>query len=282
MDPANREAFKWLMAFYAYAFRGYCGHGWYTSAAGSVSLQHGYCFALPDVAGRKMLAEQDSESLVAQSWCRNGPPADVREFVSSRGWKMAQGSVTKLTGGVDSLKDVFRARGQVHHGSNYTSSSSTPNNLKRIGGHAQTAFGGDWSERTLKFFRDKGINYSESNFPVVNHQTWGGSWSGAVAANYWPDWWGPRPQGAWVCSSSQFLANFMSSAYVHLPNMVGWPSDAPVPPPPGETVELTGRLTADNGSPIRGTLTAKSGSKQTKYIVVPDGSGGYVPVVNPF
>jgi len=284
MEPYSGESFKWLAAFYSYSFRGYCGHGWYIPTAASVTLQHGYCFALPQIAGVKYLAENDSEYAVSKNWCRSGPPSDFRQHVNNNGWRFEQGAITKFSGGVEALKDVIRLKGQVHHGSNYTSGSSVPGRpLRRIGGHAQTLFGGDWSDRTLKFFRDKGITaFSESNFPVANHQTWGGSWSGATAATFWPEWWGPRPQGAWICTARQAVESLFRSAYVYLPRMKGWPSDTPTPPQPGEKVELTGRLHADNGSPIRGTLTAKSGDKETRYIIVPDGQGGYVPVHNPF
>ncbi len=271
-DPTNNEVFRWLMAFYAYVFRGYCSHGWYIPTAASVSVQYGYCFALPSIAGVKYLEENDSEYAVSREWCNRGrPPEDFQQHVNAQGWRFGQGAITKFSGGTEALKDVIRLKGQVHHGSNYTSGGSKPGQLKRIGGHAQTLLGGDWSERTLKFFRDKNVSYTESNFPVVNHQTWGGSWSGAVSSSYWPEWWGPRPQGAWVCSAQQAVDYLFRSAYVYLPMLKGTPGTGPSPP-----------LQADNGSPIRGELIAKSGDKESKYIIVPDGQGGYVPAYNPF
>jgi hypothetical protein len=286
MDPANNEVFRWLMAFYAYAFRGYCGHGWYIPTAASVTLTRGYCFALPEIAGVKYLAENDSEYAVSnRPWCASGPPTTFRQHVDSNGWRFEQGSITQFSGGVEGLKNVIRRKGQVHHGSNHTSGSSIPGRaLRSIGGHAQTLFGGDWSERTLKFFRDKGITaFSASNFPVVNHQTWGGSWSGATAAQYWPEWWGERPQGAWVCTANQAVTQLFRSAYVYLPNLKGWKREGPPPTPePGEVTKLSGILKADNASPIRGELIAGEGANATNYIIIPDGQGGYKPVRKAF
>ena len=282
MDPMANEVFRWLIAFWLYCFRGYCSHGWYIPTLASMCIQHGYCFALPTIAGTKYLTENESEYKVSRDWCRSGPPAAFRQHVDSNGWRFEQGAITKFSGGTEALKDVIRRKGQIHHGSNYTSGSSTPGNrLRRIGGHAQTLFGGDWSERTLKFFRDWGItSFSESNFPVVNHQTWGGSWSGATSARYWPEWWGPRPQGAWICTAEQAVEQLFRSAYVYLPACKGWKREGP--PEPGEVTKLSGTLQADNGSPIRGELTAGDGSASTQYIIVPDGTGGYRPVRKAF
>ena len=150
----------------------------------------------------------------------------------------------------------------------------SPDSWKRIGGHAQTTFGGDWSERTVKFFADQGYRLTVANdFWVATHQTWGGSWSGATAAKFWPSWWGKQPQGAWVSRASSLLSRV--SGYAYLPRLTWFPGTAPVPPPdPVDATPLTGTIYADNGGPIRGSLKAGN----TEYLIVPKGGGSYGPV----
>lgn len=275
-DLSLGEIFQWLAAFYAYAFRGSCGQGWYMGAAATVTIEQGYCLALPEIAGHPYLREDDSERLVTSTWCRHGPPASVRQFVQDQGWRFEPGAISKFSGGVDALKTMLRSKGQLHHGSNYTSASSVPNKLKRIGGHAQTMFGGDWSDVTLRFFAEQGIRYTADDFPCVHHQTWGTNWSGAVADRYWPAWWGPKPQGAWICSAKQ-VVQYLSSGYVYLPKMRGTPGA--IPPTPASDVSLTGDVYAENGGPIRGVLKAKTTAGETaEFILIPAGHGVYRPV----
>lgn len=274
-DPACGEVFRWLAGQYAYAFRSGCGQGWTMGSHASVTMDHGYCLALPDVAGFAYAGEDDSEKLVTSKWCGGRVPSAVQSFVDSQGWRFEQGAITQFDGGVDALKAMFRAKGQLHHGSNQTSGSSTPNVIKRIGGHAQTCFGGDWSDRTLEFFEQQGIHYTEADFPCAHHQTWGGGWSGAVADRYWPEWWGPKPQGAWITRASQVIQYF-SEGYVYLPKLKGTPGTTPPVPSPTYQITLDGPIYADNGGPIRGTVTAKSGEATERFIIVPNGTGQYV------
>jgi hypothetical protein len=82
-----------------------------------------------------------------------------------------------------------------------------------------------------------------------------------------------------VCSSDLLFR----SAYVYLPNLKGWKREGPPPTPePGDVTKLMGTLKADNASPIRGELTAGTGSAATPYIIIPDGQGGYKPVRKAF
>jgi hypothetical protein len=273
-DPACGEAFKRLAGQYAYAFRSGCGQGWSMGSHANVTIQHGYCLALPDVAGYAYLGEDDSEKLVTSKWCNGRVPQAVQDFVDGHGWRFDQGAITEFDGGTDALKAMIRAKGQLHHGSNQTSGSSKPNVIKRIGGHAQTMFGGDWSQRTLDFFSQQGIQYTVDDFPCVHHQTWGSGWSGSVDERYWPSWWGPKPQGAWITKASQVVSYF-SDGYVYLPKLKGTPGTTPPPnPPPSSMVTLNGPIYADNGGPIRGVVTAKVADLEEKFIVVPSAVAG--------
>jgi hypothetical protein len=168
----------------------------------------------------------------------------------------------------------------LHHGSNATSGGSTPDSWKRIGGHAQTTFGGDKSERTVKFFADQGYKLTvPGDFWVATHQTWGSSFSGAAAAKFWPSWWGPQPQGAWISRASSLLDN-VRGKYAYLPRFAWFPGSGPVtpPPPPGSAITLDGSLYAKGGIPISGILTAKCGPDQQEFIIVPTGTGAYKPI----
>jgi hypothetical protein len=215
--------------------------------------------------------------MVTSTWCRTGIPAWLKDW-TVKTFTFDPTAITKFDGSLDALRRLVAAGGQFHHGSNSTAGSSNPDSWKRIGGHAQTMFGGDWSERTLRFFADQGYKLTVANdFWVPNHQTWGNGWSGQTAAKFWPSWWGKQPQGAWVSRASSLLSRV--DGYAYLPRFPWFPGTSPAPPDPVDVTPLTGTIYADNGGPIRGTLMA--GGK-TKYIIVPDGSGGYVPVRNPF
>lgn len=284
-DPANREAFRYLPAMWTYAFRGACGSGWFMGAHAAEILEHGYAFALPDFCGVNYDHEDDSESYTVSKWCSAGPAQKFRDFVNAKGWKFEEGAITEFGGGVDAIKRVVQAKGQIHHGSVYTSGSSKPscpnsNRLTRCGGHAQTMFGAFWDEKTLTFFNDMGFKFTPDDFPCVNHQTWG-NWSGGVDPKYWPSWWGPKPEGAWICSANQMLDRFLGEAYVYLPRCKGWPDDSPgpvVPPAPQPcAITVTGRLTTDVPTAIRGRITAQAGDQSAEFIFVPD-ADGYVPV----
>jgi hypothetical protein len=266
-------AFKYLPAMWAYAFRGSCGQGWYMAAHASVTLEQGYAFALPSFVDVDYDDENDSENYTVSKWCRSGPPQKYRDFVVAKGWRFEPGAITEFSGGVDELKAIVRAKGQVHHGSNYTASGI--DSLKHIGGHAQTFQGGFWDERSIKWFYDLGYRrVSERNFPCVNTQQWG-SWSGECPIEKWPPLWGPKPEGAWIVFA-ETQSKYFDEGYVYLPKLKGFPDDGPQPPPPPK-VQLTGTLTPDIWSPMRGVLTATSGDARTQYILVPDGNGNYRP-----
>jgi len=271
-NPANGESFRYLMAMWAYAFRQYCHAGWYMAAHASVTAKHGYCFALPTIAGYDYGGENDSERLTTnRPWCAQGPSYRIQEHVKKQGWRVEPGAISEFNGGVEGIRRLVQSRGQLHHGSNHTSASSTPNRLKRIGGHAQTMFGADWSEDCLAFFADQGIRYTADDFPCLNHQTWGGGWSGAVSDRFWYPAWGPKPEGAWICSAKQ-MVKYFSQGYAYLPKFKGLPADNPPPPPPPEDeVNVTGQLHTDSGEAVRGDVVVHLAGKRYRYIWTPAG-----------
>lgn len=297
-DPANQEAFKYLMAWWQYAFRGSCGSGWYMGAYASVTLEHGYAFAFPKLLSYVYGGEDDSEQLCDVKWCRSGPPADVQQFVKEQGWAFEPGAITEFDGGVEALKVLSQQQGQFHHGSNVTSGSHKPDTLTTIGGHAQTCYAVSWHPLVLDFYSRKGYTLAAGDAWTANHQSWGSGWSGEIADDLYPfgydgqnrvySWaeakampqaerdsltplWGEKPEGAWVCSASKLLKYV--EGYAYLPKFKGLPADGPQPPPePGIT--LTGELFTETGQPIRGSVVA-SGTGTAEFIAVPTGMGKY-------
>lgn len=278
-QAAGQFAMPWGPAHYAYAERGYCGQGWSTSACATVNGRVGICPAmLIEVGGNKLDfdGENKHEKTVTSTWCRSGIPSWLKAWTVEN-FAFAPEAITQFDGGLDALLKLFAAGGQLHHGSNATSGGSSPDSWKRIGGHAQTTFGGDMSERTVKWFADLGHKLTKpGDFWVATHQTWG-SWSGQTAIKYWPAWWGPQPQGAWVSRASSLLER-VRGMYAYLPRFKWFPGSGPVVPPPSNAITLDGVLQADSGGPIRGTLTAKCGTDRSEFIVVPSGDGTYRPV----
>lgn len=281
-NSGGRFAMPWGPAHYAYAERGYCGQGWSTSACATVNSRVGICPAMLIEVGSNKLdfdGENKHEKTVTSTWCRSGIPSWLKTWTVEN-FAFAPEAITQFDGGLDALFKLFAAGGQLHHGANYTSGGSTPDVWKRIGGHAQTTFGGDRSERTVKWFADLGYKLTKANdFWVATHQTWG-SWSGQTAAKFWPAWWGPQPQGAWVSRASSVLER-VRGMYAYLPRFPWFKGTGPgpiVPPQPSTAITLSGQLRADNGGPIRGTLVATCGAERGEFIVVPSGDGTYSTV----
>jgi hypothetical protein len=299
-DPSNSEVFRWLMAMWAYAFRGYCGAGWYGSKHASVTQQYGYCFALPSLIGRYYyLGEQDSEDYTTKAWCSGGPPQAVRDFVDGKTgehkpWRFAPNAISYCNPDLNLYRDVFRNKGQVHHGGNYTSASSKPNlsTLKRIGGHQQTSYGASWHPLLLEFYASRGYRLSPGDFWIANHQTWGPGWSGETADSLWAygydnsnrvytmtevrgmpqndvdsltPLWGPKPEGAWLVSAKTQI-EYIGGGWAYMPDMVGWPAPAP-PPPPQKPAVIGSVLVAP---PDAGELTGKLFVNETSFVPVRD------------
>jgi hypothetical protein len=277
---AGKYSMPWGPSHYAYAERGSCGQGWSTDACATVNSRVGVCPAMPIQVGGYALdfdGENKHEKTVTSTWCRSGIPAWLKTWTVEN-FAFAPEAITKFDGDLDALLKLFAAGGQLHHGSNATSGGSTPDAWKRIGGHAQTTFGGDRSERTIKWFSDLGYKLTKpGDFWVATHQTWGVSFSGSAAAKFWPPWWGLQPQGAWISRASSLLNN-VRGKYAYLPRFAWFPGTGPGPVVPTSAITLEGALYADNNSPIRGVLTAKCGPDQRQYIIVPSGDGTYKPV----
>jgi hypothetical protein len=275
----GRLAYRRKPAQWQYAFREHCGGGWFMGAHAAVSNEYGWCVSDYIHIGNKLYnlnGEQKSELLVTDEWCRRGPPQELIDWVRANNLTFGPGAISEFDVDVDALKDVFRMKGQIHHGSNYTSRDNRPYGLKRIGGHAQTAFGGAWDAKTLEFFNVRGARFTETDFPVVCHQTWGSGWSGEVSDYYWPEWWGKKPEGAWIVGASDFLLYNCRDAYVYLPMMNG--IDKSVSPAPAdEWPKLDGTLSIEGGV-VRGILTATSEDGSTARYVMAPGSDGSVPV----
>lgn len=280
MDPATGEIMKWLAIMWTYPFRGSCGQGWYTATCAKMSIEHGWCPSAKITVGSNSIdtdGESNQEKLCTTTWCRGGPPKWLQEYVLQN-YTWDAGAITELDCDTDTLKAVFRAKGQIHHGSN-TTGTPVPGQLKRIGGHAQTAFGGRWDARTLEFYNSRGLKVTEKNFPIFNHQTWG-EWSGGLSSKYWPDWYGPMPQGTWVCTSDQFCQLLSRSAYAYLPKLRGVKGTQPITPPVTPP-SASGNIWVDSSvSPpaIRGSFVIDG----KEYIMRPGSEPGkYVPMWYP-
>lgn len=268
MDTQYGEILKYLAAFYQYAERGYCRHGWTMGACATRNKQFGWCPAtVIEVGGQRLDFDEENESeyTVARDWCRSGIP-DWLAAWTQQNFAWDPSAITYLDGGLDQLKRLLSNKGQFHHGSNTTSGSSRPNVFRRIGGHAQTCFGGDWSDRTRQFFADKGFRLDSDDFWVLNHQTWGSGWRGEIASQYWPEWWGKKPEGTWVVSAKGLLRRV--SGYAYLPGLKGVPGSAPVPPPPDDD-KIPGTVYAeeldDGNIAVRGMLVVDG----VEYIAYP-------------
>lgn len=278
-----REQMKFLSAHYQYAERGYCYHGWYMGARARESEKRGWCPAmLIDVEGNRLEwdNEDEHEYTVAQKWCRSGIPDWLSRWTRDN-FAYDSNAITYFDLGTDALKKLFAAGGVFHHGSNYTSGSRRPNTLKRIGGHAQPAMGGDWSEETLKWFFDEhGIRYTVDDFPCPQGQQWGPNWSGRLDHKYWPTHrWGPMPEGSWLISSKQLLSGKFDG-YAYLPKMMGVPSDGP-PAPPDPAPEIVSKLWVDPLGEGRYAIRGAAKFGDHEYIAAPDASGDYKFVPKP-
>lgn len=296
MDPNIQEAMHYLAAHYQYAERGYCGHGWTMGACATQNKRWGWCPAtVLSCCGEDWRTENAHEYKVARDWCRSGLPDALTVWVKEQGYLWEDSAITRMDGGLDALRRLFENDGAWHHGSNATSGGGRPDQWTRIGGHAQTSWGGDWSEKTVKFFADKGFRLSKSNdFWIVSHQTWANrtnQWGGETDDQYWPEWWGPKPPGAWVSRASSMLSRV--SGYAYLPSGItgvegGEPPKPPTPPVPEVPPELLGNLRAKVQGDIvvvNGTVIVDYDSFKgpVEYLVVPDayGSSGFRLVPKP-
>lgn len=277
------------VAWYWYADRGYCSDGWTGSGVAARALRHGLAFRTKYEFGSGVDFTDDdrNERIVAREWCRSGIPGWLHDHTIAK-HPFEDGAITKFgsqnrSEGMSKLKKAFKAGGFVHHSGTRTSGGNKPFSIGSTGAHMQTAHGYDDSEEFRKFCQDVlRITPRADDFPVVSHQTWGSGWRGETADQYWPSWWGPKPQGAWVWWASDLLSR-ISCDYIWLPWCKGFPAVNPVPPTPPvvQVPKLEARLYAEQvGSviAIRGDLVLEG---KHEYIVVPDGAGAYRTIPKP-
>lgn len=297
-NPNNNYKMVCLAAMWIYLYRNHCGGGWYMGAHASEAIQHGWCPAtifdgrklgdilVPDYKTLQFDNEDESERLTTRTWCRGRPPEEIERWCHDN-FMFNQGAITELDDrSANALMAIAKIGGDLHHGSNYTAGSGGMNSVRRIGGHAQTDYGSDWSDQALEFFSDRGVKCSKSNFIKLQGQTWGNGWSGTMKDSDWPfgtndrgyiytwadilnarhsramlsdmlsevkeaaGWgWGPKPEGSWIVNVDKFQRYFAPECYVYLPDMQGVPlgSVPPPPPPPSdEWPQVTGDMFAVN------------------------------------
>jgi hypothetical protein len=284
--PQVNEIYKHPAAWYFYGDRGYCSDGWGNGGLSAVARRRGLAFRTKyDLPGGSVDFTDDNknEQIVARQWCRSGIPSWIYSHTSAN-HAFEDGAITQFEGSLAEMKKAFAAGGIILTSGTRTSGGSKPFTPGSVGPHAQTAYGYDDSDEFRRFCQDViGVRPRDNDFPITMGQTWGSGWSGECADRYWPAWWGPKPQGAWVCWAS-WLEDALSLDYVWLPWVKGFPNDNPLPPPTQQHPVITGTLYADQlasgGIAIRGDLQLNADGK-FDYIVIPDGPGRYKPIPRP-
>ncbi len=271
------EAYKYSSGWLKYAERGYCSDGWNGAGAATAAKKVGCAFRRQyTLAGLSVnFVDNDvKERTVAREWCRSGVPAWMKTETLKHAYE--DGAITRFQGGVKELRAVFAAGGIVHTSGTRTSGGSKPFTIGSVGPHMQSGIGCDDSDEFRKFCRDViGVQPRANDFPVIMDQTWGSGWKGECAAQYWPAWWGEKPEGAWVWWASDVLSR-LSCDFVWLPRVKGFPGDGPQPPPlPTDRPRIEGLLRV-NGTVISGIVEAATDiPKGTRFTSSPNGTGAY-------
>jgi len=281
--PEVNEEWRLSSAWYKYADRDYCSDGWNGSGIATVAKRVGMAFRTKYEIGSNSVDFTDddaNERTVARTWCRSGIPAWLKEH-TSKNHAYEDGAITQFDGGVKELRAMFAAGGVIHTSGTRTSGGSKPFTLGRVGPHMQSGIGCDDSDEFRKFCKDViGVSPRANDFPVVMNQTWGSGWRGECADKYWPSWWGPKPQGAWVWWASDVI-NLLSCDYAWLPRVKGFQRTTPLPPTPDPTKRapvLVGHLRAEplpHGIAVRGEISLTQADRTWYYIAVPTGDGLY-------
>lgn len=271
VQPGNHERYEDAAAWYWYADRGYCGDGWDGWGCAKVALKRGIAFRKAyDLPGGKIDFTDDdkNEQIVARQWCRTGIPSWMAEYTQAN-HAFEDGAITEFDGDIKGVREILAEGGIIHTGGTNTSGGSKPFAIGRVGPHMQSVAGGDDSEEYRKFCKDViGVPARDNDFPVVFHQTWGSGWSGECADKYWPAWWGPKPQGAWVWWASDLVKYFRGDMMAWLPRFKGVPDLNP-PQPPQPPVPIPGPL-PNNEFYFSGYVTAMQAGKPVgEFIMVP-------------
>ena len=301
----KREIWKYSAAWYKYANRGYCSDGWNGSGCASVAYKIGAAFTIKyEVGGNSVSFEDENknERIVAREWCRRGVPDWLAEYTQEH-HAYEDGAITRFQGGRSELRRLFANGGVIHTSGRRTSGGSKPFSIGSVGPHMQSGVGCDDSDDFRRFCESTiGVRPRDDDFPVVMNQTWGGGWRGECADRYWPfgtdlegkiwSWydfknamasgrlsfsmlsmfddgwgWGPKPEGAWVWWASDVL-NRLSCDYGWLPWVTGFPTDDPVPPPPGDHPPIHDFLYIEDDI-VEGEVRLELPDKMYKYVCIP-------------
>lgn len=262
------EVYVDAAAWYWYADRGYCSDGWDGWGCAKVALRRGVAFRKAYSIGSNSIDFSDddkNEQIVARTWCRTGIPSWMYEH-TQQNHGFEDGAITEFDGDIKGVRALLAQGGAIHTGGTNTSGGSKPFSIGRVGPHMQSVCGGDDSDEYRKFCKDViGVTARDNDFPVVFHQTWGSGWSGECADKYWPAWWGPKPQGAWVWWASDLLKYFRGDMMAWLPRFKGVTNPSPTPTPgPGPAPTPNDQLY------FQGVVDARQGDKSLgQFILVP-------------
>lgn len=302
--------------------RGGCGQGWYMGACAAVVRERGWCPAVifdgrqlgtltvPDYRDLEMDGENELEQVAVRTFCRSRP--DVIEDWMAENFMFDDNGIAEVDDwSGEAQKAIAQQGGHIHHGSNHTSGRSV-GSVRRIGGHAQTDYGADWSDDGLDWWRQRGMRDASPSNPVkLQGQTWGPS-GGNISDEDWPfgsddrgnvisqadvvgaasdpprlmdliaategHWgYGPKPEGSWVVTASTLAKYFSSRAYAYFPRFQGIPVSDPQPPTPQPVQHPTihGSVFVD-GHAIRGKpYFFDADGRRHDYLIVPHVDGTY-------
>lgn len=141
-------------------------------------------------------SEKDDEAY-GTKWGRSGPPKELIDACTGDQVERAY-KIDDPTPAI--IKDLFYNQATIDTGSSVTGSG--PGNplvgLRSIGGHAQAATGYDDTDECRAR-----LSLRDGECVVFMQQSWGPNW---IQINNWPDdLWGPRPEGCWPITMTNFL-----------------------------------------------------------------------------
>ena len=143
------------------------------------------------------LSSENADETYGMQWGRSGPPAQLLAAVKGDQIERAY-RIEEPTAAL--VKDLFYNQCTLDTGSTLTGSG--PGNplvgLRSIGGHAQAATGYDDTDECRAR-----LNLPAGESVVFMQQSWEPNW---ITVNNWPaDLWGPRPEGCWPITMTNFL-----------------------------------------------------------------------------
>ena len=146
------------------------------------------------------LSTQDLDESAGVKWGAHGIPAALRELV--------QGNLIEQVSNVqekEAVQDILYGGHCIVTGSTRTANDTKPgdpiSSLTRIGGHAQLMIGYDDTDEFRDWYYQTTGNRL-NDWVGIFDQSWG-DW---LEINNWPiQFWGPRPQGAFVLKGSDAM-----------------------------------------------------------------------------